>query len=249
MVVKFVSPLLTLSPLQTGSKFMLRNHFGFNLLRYQYTLSYPGTRAFIKENRKKRNGMRRSSCTLQNHTVDGGITHSPFLKMQNRKKRKYRYSSMPRVDSTPGVNPVELHIEMLMNGYRPIPVSIEHITPASTTDNGGNTTMYEVSLDLNGLSPHHRKHLWMNSATGVERYEEWEGIPTEVVSRLRPFVPPHQLESSSTQVDNSQELDIHGIDPHGLLRQIYGMIHRAHHKGQGGRKRDINILLQKKKKN
>ncbi|CAL9730041.1 protein Pet20p, mitochondrial [Monosporozyma unispora] len=243
MVVKFISPLLlTIPPLQLGSTLFNGNQIGFNLLkRYQYTLSYPrASKSFQSKSNKKK--LKRSSCTFQSaNSITNPSSHTPLIK--NRKKKMYRYPSMPRVDSTHGINLIDLHNQVLLNGYRPLSVIQEGFV--APHDNNS-STMYEVSLDLNhfqGINP--QNNIWMNSATGVEKYGEWDGIPLHVVNKLKPFVPP---EFVNMNIENSNDtIDIHGIDPHGLLKQIYEMIYKNHGKKKNGNSTQ-NIILSKKKK-
>lgn len=226
MVIKFISPLLlTVPPLSIGSQMLHRNLIEFNLLkRYQYTLSYLTSSTSLQSN-KKCPGLKRLSCTLQTRSPIVPDTYMPILKGRKTKKYRYKYASMPRVATTHDLNLIELHSQMLLNGYRPLSFGQEEeLEKEVRMTPGDNTTMYEVSLDLthlNGL-----KNIWKSSAAGVEKYVEWDGIPLHVVQNLKPFVPPQ-----TEKVD-----DIHAIDPHGLLKQICEMIHK-------------DIILSKKKNN
>lgn len=248
MVVTIVSPLLKTFPFHTGYQFVVRNQFGIAFLRYQCTLTMPKSLAIKYKNKEKRriNGLKRTTCTLQ------GYKYNPYIdiiKFQNKKRQKiFRYLSMPRVENIICMNPHELNTQILFNGYKPLPFTPKKdtdiikftnngISSKSNTDSSSvsspctttnKTTMLEISLDLNNLlssiSYNNDRHIWMSSATGMESYEEWNNIPLDVISKLKPYVPPCELQSKQDQ----HNLDIHKIDPHGLLKQLCDVIYKTY---------------------
>ena len=258
MVVTVISPLLKSPSYHIGSQFVTRNRFGFTFLRYQYTLSIPKILSlnykYKNKNIYKRgiNGLKRTTCTLQ------GFKYNPqldIIKFQNRKKKKiFKYSSMPHVENITGLNPNELNIQILLNGYKPLPFITKkdlniikytsngsrNTTTTATNNNNNNTTMLEISLDLSnvlsGISYYKNRNIWMNSATGIESYDEWKNIPLDIISKLKPFVPPCKLQNGQKRNNNDNtmldNLDIHKIDPHGLLKQLCDVLYKVYKQGK-----------------
>lgn len=245
MVATVISLLLKTSPFYSASQFVIRNQFGFTFLRHQYTLTIPKTPATKCKNKERRriNGLKRTTCTLQ------GYKYNPYIdimKFQNKKRQKiFRYSPMPRVENITRMNPHELNMQILLNGYKPLPFipkkeiditkytsdvnsSTSSTSTSSTCTTTNKTTVLEISLNLNNLlsstSYNNDRNIWMNSATGLERYDEWNSIPLDIISKLKPYVPPCELQSNQDQ-DN---LDIHKMDPHGLLQQLCDIIYKTY---------------------
>lgn len=260
MVVTVISPLFRRSPFHIGSQFVVRNQFSFTFLRYQYTLTISKTLVTRYKNKEKRriNGLKRTTCTLQGYKYNPNID---IMKFQNKKRQKiFNYLPMPRVENVTCINPHELNMQILLNGYKPLPFIPKKdidltectnndnngatITTSTTTDSGDNynnnnsinnicsttnkTTMLEISLNLNNLlssiSCNNDRNIWMSSATGMEKYDEWNNIPLDIISKLKPYVPPCDLQNKQNQ-DN---LDIHKMDPYGLLQQLCDVIYKTY---------------------
>ena len=240
MVVTVISPLLKISSFRIGSQFVTRNQFGFTFLRYQYTLSISKNLSFKYENTDKKgmDSLKRTTCTLQ------GYQYNPYLdvmKFQNKKIKKIvKYLSMPRVENVTRMNLHELNMQIFFNGYKPLPFitkqSISDVEYKRRSNTSNNTTMLEVSLDLNNYLSNviynNNRNIWMNSAAGLESYDEWKNIPLDMINRLKPYVPPYNLQNNNMSNTRLDTLDIHKIDPHGLLKQLCDVIFKTYKKGK-----------------
>lgn len=126
---------------------------------------------------------------------------------ENQRARMSRaYARLPRVEPTTDVCELELCMDALFSGYRPLAVdalrgtaklgrtndsidakhvsSLQYIAP-NTIHHTEDGTLYEISIGVEPL-----KAPWATSATGIESYDEWSRVPRHLWRGLKPYHPP-----------------------------------------------------------
>lgn len=157
------------------------------------------------------------------------------LSGKGRKPHRHDYSWLPRVPSTGNLKPRDMSIKVLYSGYRPLFIVPDELRNSSASSGTGGT-LYEFAMKLDEFG---EQSPWVTSATGLEYYKEWDGIPTDLQKSLKPFAAPEQNESK-----NGKDADA----VRKLKQQIY-LNEKAKLLDRGkGRKKPVVSLLQLRKK-
>ncbi|CCK72257.1 Pet20p KNAG_0J01760 [Huiozyma naganishii CBS 8797] len=197
MPVKLRSPLMILSRVDSETVLISRTRqLSLNLLRYQSTYTFPESAVHPKSKRggKVKQVSRRAACTLQSVQTAKAQAQAQ-MEVPLRTRKKYRYHPLPSVPSTQHIEANDMCTELLYSGYRPLFLDSTALErgllaakeQASFTQSASPTgsTFYEIAMKLEDPAC-----IWANSATGLEKYTEWDNIPYSVANSLKPFVPP-----------------------------------------------------------
>ena len=153
----------------------------------------------------------------------------------DQKQKRHDYSWLPRVPSTTNLKPHDMSMKVLYSGYRPLFIDPEEVK-ASTESSKSGGTLYEFAMRLEELGG---QSSWVTSATGLEYYREWEGVPGDLQKKLKPFVAPENEKFGGTTDEQALKK---------LKEQIYLKERDKRLNRSKGRKRPIVSLLQLRKK-
>jgi hypothetical protein len=156
---------------------------------------------------------------LSNHNLQNPPVEKKVVKALQKKKD---YSALPKVPNTDHVNPQKLLIDTFYAGYRPL--SMKSMKPSLVPSR--KKTLFDLGLD--------DEPMWLYSASGLEAFPEWEGIPYEHYKNLKPFKPPMR---NKTKLERAVE------KVRAMERQA---VEEQKPKTKRGRKRPIHVLKNKK---
>lgn len=163
-------------------------------------------------------------------------------KTKAKKKKKYVYAAMPRVEQISDLKLKNMSTQVLYSGYRPLFIDPEQQKTAGQEGK----TLYEFAMKLEELqetvSP------WVSSATGTEFYSEWDNVPSDVVRHLKPFIPPQPVEKGASASEQEGHPDFDGegnFKKKAFFDKVKTLMNRN---GKGGRKRPGVTVLKHLKK-
>lgn len=217
----------------------IRNNYSMGgVRRLQSSFTFSNNHSLLqKEQVKQSKRKNRRSVYKAEEDVERSQQRKVTVEVggRGRKAQRHDYSWLPRVPSTGDLKPRDMSMKVLYSGYRPLFINPDEVKTSSESSSGGGT-LYEFAMKLEELG---EQSPWASSATGLEYYREWDGVPGELQKKLKPFTAPGQ--ASSDDVKDAQALK-------DLKQQLY-MNEKAKILDRGkGRKKPVVSLLQLRKK-
>lgn len=140
------------------------------------------------------------------------------------KPAKKDYSALPKVPTTTHVNPQKLLIDSFYAGYRPL--SMKSLQPTLTPTR--KKSLFDLGLD--------DEPMWLYSASGLEAFPEWDGVPYEHYKNLKPYTPPNEIK---TKLERAVE------KVQALEKEAENQKQKQQSPKTRGRKRPVHFLRKK----
>ncbi|SCV05822.1 LANO_0H15940g1_1 [Lachancea nothofagi CBS 11611] len=218
----------------------LLQHFGraglsgsFVARRWQSSFTFSSNKSLLQKDQLK-NERRKKTTDKDTKTGSHGTSmdktgtkRTSTLEIRAKGRRTADYSWLPKAPSTAHLKHRDVCTSVLYSGYRPF-----FLKPEDQKQN--DSTLYEFAMKLEGLGD---PLPWISSATGTEFFGEWDGVPADVIKKLKPYQPPAQ-----NLVDKDREARKLLHQEH-VEQEKQKLINRSK-----GRKKPILRLLQLNKK-
>ncbi|CCC69121.1 hypothetical protein NCAS_0C01310 [Naumovozyma castellii] len=239
----------------------LRGSFFQKSIRFQSSVTFLNNKTLTQQKKQaKQKGKHTQYHTNTNVKVKSIAKASDTTDTKvpihiQRKKKRFDYSTLPKVEPITNLRHNEISTDILYSGYRPLFLNFKDLENSSRKaefGNSNNSTLYEIAMKLDDLSPEAisgstSSNFWHStSATGMEVFDEWDNVPNSILKNLKPFQAPVKKNLTHKETIISLKKGITGSSrAETFLKKVSNILNNKRRKG---RKRPIVSLLQLRKK-